>query len=163
MLALLSAAAVAFGVSILATPYAIRYLRRRNLGQFIQEEVEGHSHKHGTPTMGGVVIMAAVLAGFTISHVSFWSQETGFGLGVREFKAGGLLVMFAFVGMGAIGFIDDFLNGILDSGKPPSLADSWQSPGSLPGAPLRLGLQRRLGSQDHWVSISALRTSSGCS
>lgn len=108
MLSLLSAAAVAFGVSILATPYAIRYLRKRNIGQFIQEEVEGHSHKHGTPTMGGVVIVAAVLIGYAISHVSFWSQDDGFGLGARGFKSGGLLVAFAFAGMAAIGFIDDY-------------------------------------------------------
>lgn len=108
MLALLSSAAVAFGVSILATPYAIRFLRRRNIGQFIQEEVEGHSHKRGTPTMGGVVIVAAVLIGYVVSHISFWSQESGFGFDVRGFKAGGLLVVFAFVGMGVIGFIDDY-------------------------------------------------------
>ena len=108
MLALLSSAAIAFGVSILATPYAIRFLRRRNIGQFIQEEVEGHSHKRGTPTMGGVVIVAAVLIGYVVSHISFWSQESGFGIDVRGFKAGGLLVAFAFVGMGVIGFIDDY-------------------------------------------------------
>jgi phospho-N-acetylmuramoyl-pentapeptide-transferase len=108
VLALLSSAAIAFGVSILATPYAIRFLRRRSIGQFIQEEVEGHSHKRGTPTMGGVVIVAAVLIGYAASHVSFWSQEGGVGLDIRGFKAGGLLVAFAFVGMGTIGFIDDF-------------------------------------------------------
>ncbi len=108
MLALLSAAAVAFGVSILGTPYAIRFLRRRSIGQFIQEEVEGHSHKRGTPTMGGVVIMGAVLIAYVVSHVSFWSQDGGLGLDVRGFKAGGLLMVFAFVGMGLIGFIDDY-------------------------------------------------------
>jgi phospho-N-acetylmuramoyl-pentapeptide-transferase len=108
MLALLSSAAIAFGVSILATPYAIRFLRRRNIGQFIQEEVEGHSHKHGTPTMGGVVIVAAVLVGYVVSHVSFWSQESGFGFDLRDFRAGGLLVLFAFIGMALIGFIDDY-------------------------------------------------------
>lgn len=108
MLALLSSAAIAFGISILATPYAIRFLRRRSIGQFIQEEVEGHSHKRGTPTMGGVVIVAAVLIGYAASHVSFWSQDGGLELDIRGFKAGGLLVAFAFVGMGTIGFIDDF-------------------------------------------------------
>jgi phospho-N-acetylmuramoyl-pentapeptide-transferase len=108
MLALLSAAAVAFGVSILGTPYAIRFLRRRSIGQFIQEEVEGHSHKRGTPTMGGVVIVGAVIIAYVVSHVSFWSQDGGLGLDVRGFKAGGLLMVFAFVGMGLIGFIDDY-------------------------------------------------------
>jgi phospho-N-acetylmuramoyl-pentapeptide-transferase len=58
--------------------------------------------------MGGVVIVAAVLIGYVVSHISFWSQESGFGFDVRGFKAGGLLVVFAFVGMGVIGFIDDY-------------------------------------------------------
>ncbi len=109
MIALLSAAAIAFGVAILGTPYAIRFLRRHSIGQFIQEEVSGHSHKHGTPTMGGVVIVAAVMVGYVASHISFWSQESGFRLDVRGFAAGGMLVAFAFVGMGVIGFVDDFL------------------------------------------------------
>ena len=46
MISLLLSAALAFAVAILATPVAIRILRDRNIGQFIQEEVEGHSHKH---------------------------------------------------------------------------------------------------------------------
>ena len=38
MLAVLSAAGVSFAIAILATPAAIRVFRRRNVGQFIQEE-----------------------------------------------------------------------------------------------------------------------------
>ena len=140
MLALLSSAAIAFGVSILATPYAIRFLRRRNIGQFIQEEVEGHSHKRGTPTMGGVVIVSAVLIGYLLSHLSFWSQDGGFGFSVRGFRAGGLLVMFAFVGMGLIGFID--------SARLRSSEASWLSPEVSPGGQSRPVSPRRLVSPD---------------
>ncbi len=108
MISMFIAAAVAFAVAILATPYAIRYLRARNIGQFIQEEVEGHSHKHGTPTMGGLVIVAAVVVGYVLSHVSLWSDARGAGLELLRFTTGGALAMLAFLGMGLIGFLDDF-------------------------------------------------------
>ena len=52
MIALLVGVAVSFLFCLLVTPLAIRAFRRRNIGQFIQEDVEGHMHKRGTPTMG---------------------------------------------------------------------------------------------------------------
>jgi phospho-N-acetylmuramoyl-pentapeptide-transferase len=109
MIPMLVSAAVAFLLAILLTPSAIRILRRRNVGQFIQEEVEGHSHKHGTPTMGGVVILVAVVAGYLLAHVNVWSPTAGFDLGLRRFSGGGLLVVGAAVGMGLIGLLDDYL------------------------------------------------------
>ncbi len=107
MIGLLVAGAIAFGVSIVGTPVAIRILRRRSIGQFIQEEIEGHLHKQGTPTMGGVVVVVAVTVGYAISHLQFWSPVTGFGFAIRPFQPGGLLAMGAFLGMAAIGFMDD--------------------------------------------------------
>jgi phospho-N-acetylmuramoyl-pentapeptide-transferase len=101
-------AALAFLIAIFLTPIAIRYLRDRNVGQFIQEEVpEGHLEKHGTPTMGGVVMILSVVAAYAVSHVSLWTRGAGFEFRVREFTMGGLLVVFALVGMGMIGFFDD--------------------------------------------------------
>ena len=41
MIPLLTAAAVGLLVSIFGTPYAIRFFRRREIGQFIQEEIAG--------------------------------------------------------------------------------------------------------------------------
>ena len=109
MIAMLVAAAVAFLLAIFGTPSAIRMLRRRSVGQFIQEEVEGHSHKHGTPTMGGVVILGAVVAGYILAHFQVWSPTRGFEIGIRSFSGGGLLVMGAALGLGTIGFFDDYL------------------------------------------------------
>jgi len=109
MIAMLVSAAVAFLLAILVTPSAIRLLRRRSVGQFIQEEIEGHSHKHGTPTMGGVVILIAVLVGYILAHVSLWSSTGGFDLRFRSFAGGGLLVVGAALGMGLIGLLDDYL------------------------------------------------------
>ncbi|NIA24189.1 MAG: phospho-N-acetylmuramoyl-pentapeptide-transferase [Gammaproteobacteria bacterium] len=108
MIALLISAAVAFVVSILATPWALRKLREHNIGQFIQEEVSGHLHKQGTPTMGGVVMIGAVLIGYLVSHVRVWGLE-GFRLSVIPLSSGGLLALLALTGMGAIGLVDDYL------------------------------------------------------
>jgi phospho-N-acetylmuramoyl-pentapeptide-transferase len=109
VISILIAVATAFTVSIFGTPLAIRMLRDRNIGQFIQEEVEGHAHKRGTPTMGGIVIVISVVVGYTAAHLRVW--EFGAGLNVRAlgFAGQGLLALMAFVGMGLIGFLDDFV------------------------------------------------------
>jgi phospho-N-acetylmuramoyl-pentapeptide-transferase len=106
---MLAAAAVSFGLVIVVTPAAIRVLRRNSIGQFIQEELEGHMHKRGTPTMGGVVMIAGMLVGWFVAHIDARSPEGDWRLGFRDFELPGLLVLLAFVGMGAIGFVDDWL------------------------------------------------------
>ncbi|MGH9168464.1 MAG: phospho-N-acetylmuramoyl-pentapeptide-transferase [Acidimicrobiia bacterium] len=111
MIALLFAGAVAFMTAILITPWAIRLLRRRKIGQFIQEEVAGHFHKQGTPTMGGVVMIVAALVGYLVTHVRVWSPTEGFFplQLLRPLQPGGLLVVGALTGMGLIGLVDDYL------------------------------------------------------
>ncbi len=109
MIAIGVAAVVAFGLTIVVTPLAIRVLRARSVGQFIREEVEGHLHKRGTPTMGGLVIILAVVAGWLAGHVDARSPEGDWQIGFRNFDLEGSLVLLAFVGMGLIGFADDYL------------------------------------------------------
>lgn len=108
MIPLLIGVAVGLAASIFGTPYAIRFLRRREIGQFIQEDIKGHAHKQGTPTMGGVVFVLAAIFGWLLAHVRIWSPGTGFSLEMRPFGAGGLLVVFALVGMALVGFADDW-------------------------------------------------------
>ena len=108
MISMLSAASVAFGVAIFGTAYAIRLFRAWNVGQFIQEELEGHMHKRGTPTMGGIVIIVAVLAGFFASHLRVRIGDAGIVWTWTGLETAGLLVMGAIVGMGIVGFIDDY-------------------------------------------------------
>lgn len=109
MIALLIGAATALVVSILGTPVAIRVLRRRNIGQFIQQEIEGHAHKQGTPTMGGVVMVAAVVVAYLVAHVRLWTRGEGFTFDLERIRVGGLLALLALVGMAAIGFLDDYI------------------------------------------------------
>jgi phospho-N-acetylmuramoyl-pentapeptide-transferase len=109
VISLLVAASVGLFVSILAMPVAIQVLRHRSIGQFIQDEVEGHHHKQGTPTMGGVVFVIATVVAYLVAHVRVWSASRGFQFDLQPFGAGGLLAMLALVGMATIGFIDDFV------------------------------------------------------
>jgi phospho-N-acetylmuramoyl-pentapeptide-transferase len=109
MIALLVSAATGLLISILATPSLIRIFRRRQIGQFIQEEVTGHHHKQGTPTMGGMVFVFAVPVAYLLAHVKVWTPATGFTLQFEPLFPGGLLAMFALLGMAAIGFLDDWV------------------------------------------------------
>ena len=109
MIGLLVAGAVGFVVAILATPVAIRVLSARRIGQFIQEEIEGHLHKQGTPTMGGVVMAVAVVAGYLAAHFRLWTPDSGFTFEFRPLQPGGLLAIGVFLAMGLIGFIDDLI------------------------------------------------------
>src|ERR671914_77583 len=56
-------------------PKFIRFLREKEFGQHIREEgPEGHHGKAGTPTMGGLVIFAAVAVPFLSLGVSARSK-----------------------------------------------------------------------------------------
>jgi phospho-N-acetylmuramoyl-pentapeptide-transferase len=97
---MLIAAGLAFMFALLTTPLLIRGLRTRNIGQHIREEgPEGHVDKAGTPTMGGVAIVAAALLGYTAGHV-----RSG-----TIFTRGGILVMLAIVCAAAVGLADDWI------------------------------------------------------
>lgn len=102
MIALLIAAAVAFAISVFITPVLMKVLRRKELGQHIRDDgpiVHPHAAKAGTPTMGGIAIVAGVLVGYFISHT-----RTGF-----VFGRGTLVIVFLLVGMAIVGLCDDYL------------------------------------------------------
>jgi phospho-N-acetylmuramoyl-pentapeptide-transferase len=110
VIALLVAAALGLVISIFGTPYAIRLLRRRGIGQFIQEDIQGqHGHKQGTPTMGGVVFVFAAAVGWFLAHLRLWTPDTGFTIQTRDFGDGGWLALLALVGMAFVGFLDDWV------------------------------------------------------
>jgi len=79
-------------IALLGTPVAIRIFVRHGVGQEIQDElsVAGHASKRGTPTMGGIVIILASLAGYLAGHL----------LTADPVTASGLLVLFLMTGMG---------------------------------------------------------------
>jgi phospho-N-acetylmuramoyl-pentapeptide-transferase len=98
---ILLAAAVALVVGLIGTPIAIRVLRARQLGQLIQVDLpDSHQTKRGTPTMGGVVMVLGGVAGYLAVH----NRATGV-----EFSRAGVMVVGTMVGLGVVGFLDDYL------------------------------------------------------
>ena len=94
------AAGVALAVSILLTPYLIRFFARQGFGQEIRAEgPQSHQAKRGTPTMGGVAIMVAIWLGYLLSHLVTGEQIT----------PSALLVLFLTTALGVVGFLDDFI------------------------------------------------------
>lgn len=93
------AAGAAVLISIAMGPFMIPFLKRLKVGQSIREEgPRGHYSKAGTPTMGGVIIITAVMvASFLFAGNS------------REVLTA-VLVMLAF---GGIGFWDDYIKVVL--------------------------------------------------
>ena len=103
MIFLLLSSTVATAITLVGTPFLIRFLRRRGIGQEIREDgPDRHLSKRGTPTMGGLVIVGAAAVGYLVSHLPILSRG-------RPISVNGLLVFFAAAGMGVIGFLDDYL------------------------------------------------------
>ncbi len=91
---------VSLVVSLLGTPLFIRYLVKQGYGQFIRDDgPTSHHTKRGTPTMGGAVIILAAVLAYFLAHLGAWTSPT----------VSGLLVLFLMVGLGAVGFADDFI------------------------------------------------------
>ena len=100
MISLMTSGGVALWVAALTTPFLIRWLIKNNIGQQIREDgPQVHIAKAGTPTMGGICIVGAVVVGFLSAH---------FIPGVT-FSRSGALVMYAIVGAALIGFADDWI------------------------------------------------------
>jgi phospho-N-acetylmuramoyl-pentapeptide-transferase len=129
VISLLLSSAFAFVLVIMVTPVAIRFLRRRNIGQFIQSEVEGHMHKQGVPTMGGVVIVLGTVAGYLLAHFKVFTFGEGFGFAAQPLDDKAMLALLALVGMGLIGFADDFVKYARKRNE--GLSKRWKFAGQL--------------------------------
>ncbi|MDP9101822.1 MAG: phospho-N-acetylmuramoyl-pentapeptide-transferase [Actinomycetota bacterium] len=104
MRSVLIAAMTALIISLLGTPAVVRLFRRRGYGQEIREDgPSSHATKRGTPTMGGTVILAATTTGYGLAHLLTANQPT------RGPTASALLVLGLMVGLGLVGFVDDFI------------------------------------------------------
>jgi phospho-N-acetylmuramoyl-pentapeptide-transferase len=96
---ILLAAMVGLMVTLGGTPFAIRIFRARGFGQLIREDIGQHHEKRGTPTMGGLLIIAGIVAGYLAGHVVGSFRSTG---------TAGLLVIGAAAALGIVGFLDDY-------------------------------------------------------
>jgi phospho-N-acetylmuramoyl-pentapeptide-transferase len=81
-------------ICVFVGPRFIDYLRLREFGQQIREEgPAGHQGKAGTPTMGGLAVLLAVLVPFLI---------------LSEYRQASLAVLGTTLAMAALGFADDW-------------------------------------------------------
>ncbi|MEE1314492.1 MAG: phospho-N-acetylmuramoyl-pentapeptide-transferase [Faecalimonas sp.] len=90
---------IAFALSVILGPVVIPVLRKLKMGQTEREDgVQSHLKKAGTPTMGGVIILASIV----VTSVLF----------IKEYPKI-IPVLFVTVGFGLIGFLDDYLKVVL--------------------------------------------------
>ncbi|MEM8926110.1 MAG: phospho-N-acetylmuramoyl-pentapeptide-transferase [Actinomycetota bacterium] len=106
MIRIILAVAISFTLSAVLTRVLIALLTRSRIGQPIREDgPQGHMVKAGTPTMGGLAIVAGALGGYGISDIitdiSPWFEATK--------TATGLLVMAVIGSAGMVGFLDDWI------------------------------------------------------
>lgn len=95
--------ATGFLLSVLVTPLLIRVLRSRGIGQLIRDDgpfEHPHATKAGTPTMGGIGIVAGAVGGYFVAHLR--TDEI-------KFARTGITLMALVVGMATVGFVDDYL------------------------------------------------------
>ena len=101
---ILIAVAIALAVSILMTPALIRMFTRQGLGHQAREDgPPSHHSKSGTPSMGGVAILAGIWAGYLGTHLA------GLAFDGEGISASGLLVLALATALGAVGFFDDLI------------------------------------------------------
>ena len=103
MIAMLMAAGAAFVVTVFFTPFLIRWLRFKGIGQQIRDDgpiEHPHVAKTGTPTMGGLAIVLATVVGYLFAHIR---RQT------IAFATPGWALIALIVGLGVVGWIDDYL------------------------------------------------------
>ena len=90
---------ISFGVCVVLCPLLIPFLRRMKFGQHVREDgPESHLKKSGTPTMGGIIIVLSI--SFTCLFYLKDNKEI-------------IPVLFATIGFGIIGFLDDYIKVVM--------------------------------------------------
>ena len=96
-----AAAISALLISFIAGPKIIKALKKKQIGEQAKAELQGiglHVNKAGTPTMGGLIVLTAVLI-----PTLLWANLTNMFV---------ILVLLTTAWMGAVGFLDDYLKVI---------------------------------------------------
>lgn len=90
---------ISFAITLLLGPIIIPLLRRLKIGQSIREDgPKTHLKKSGTPTMGGLIMLTAVIITTITSGI---------------FNKDMIVLLLSTLGFGLIGFIDDFIKVVM--------------------------------------------------
>ncbi len=110
------AAVVALLFSLFIGPIIIRLLKKNQIGEEIRlDGPQSHLSKRGTPSMGGIIILAGVLLS-TLLFARIGQQNV-------------FLVLLVTVGLGLIGFLDDWLKIVKK--YPKGLIGRWKLLGQI--------------------------------
>jgi len=105
---------------VIGGPY-INLLRRLRMGKQIRREgPRSHYAKQGTPTLGGVLIIAVVAALWLLVFAFLQEPQRG------DFVAQTIVPMGALVAVGVLGFIDDYVNIVYGVGVRGRHKLIWQ-------------------------------------
>lgn len=112
------AAITAFLVSLIFGPVIIKMLKKLKIGENVRKEdsaklYELHSNKQDTPTMGGILILLAILFS-TLLWADIFNRYI-------------ILVIFTTVWLGITGFIDDYLKHIKKKPKGLTATEKFTS------------------------------------
>ena len=89
---------IAFAISALLGPVVIPFLRKLKVGQTERKELESHLKKNGTPTMGGIMILASIIITslFYVKDypkiIPMYAEPDTLELGVTEIQLSGVTV-----------------------------------------------------------------------
>ena len=89
---------ISFAISAILGPIVIPFLKRLKVGQTERKELESHLKKNGTPTMGGLMILASIII-TSLFYVKDYPRI--------------IPILFMTAGFGVIGFLDDYLKVVL--------------------------------------------------
>ncbi len=90
---------ISFALSVLMGPVVIPVLRKLKMGQTEREDgVKSHLQKAGTPTMGGVIILASIVL-TSLFYIKDYPKI--------------IPILFVTLGFGLIGFLDDYLKVVM--------------------------------------------------
>ena len=90
---------IAFVISAALGPFIIPFLRRLKAGQTVRDDgPQSHIKKNGTPTMGGILILIAVVL-TSLIYIKDYPKI--------------IPILFLTLGFGLIGFLDDYIKVVL--------------------------------------------------
>ncbi|MCM1272325.1 MAG: phospho-N-acetylmuramoyl-pentapeptide-transferase [Clostridium sp.] len=90
---------ISFGISVVLSPIVIPFLKKLKFGQFVRDDgPESHLKKSGTPTMGGLIILVSIVV-TSLFYLKDYPRI--------------IPVLFATLGFGIIGFLDDYIKVVM--------------------------------------------------
>ena len=103
---------ITFAISVVLALIIIPILKKLKVGQIERSDgPQSHLKKQGTPTMGGIIIIIAIII-VTIGAYLYYSKK-----GETEVAKNLIPILGLTVGFGVIGFIDDFKKLVLKNTK----------------------------------------------